>query len=129
MQYRQKCFWETLRCICQNFISIQELDGEVHSTPLPWVKVWVKNTLGGRGLITKIGNRNLNNVYYDDISECQKDETRIDSKNRLKMLLPSTNWQFQSLDSLFANVVLPDPFARVKMRKNVRKSNQNRQVR
>ena len=37
-----------------NFISIevavQELGG-VHSTPSPpWVKVWVKNTLGVRGL-------------------------------------------------------------------------------
>ena len=52
-----KIFSKTLRCICihyQNFhpnAAVQELGGRVHSTPPPpWVKVWVKNTLGGRGL-------------------------------------------------------------------------------
>ena len=51
---KQKIFWETFRCVCihcKNFCSIefavQELIGE-------GVKVWIKNTLGGRGLITLI---------------------------------------------------------------------------
>ena len=56
-----KKLWETFRCICincQNLISIgvasQELEGGWVSLNPAWVKVWVKNTLGGRGLIVSL---------------------------------------------------------------------------
>ena len=55
MQYTQKNFWETRRCICiqcQNFISIEFVIQELGGSSLnpAWVKVLVKNTLSERGI-------------------------------------------------------------------------------